>query len=144
MPVLIPLWALIAVGFSAAAVRSRSVVSLPIAVAAVFAGAATALGSGLAASLFLFVVIALIGRWVVRPVTRAGQASEARVRPGVGSLVGKPAVVVERISNDEALGCVRIDDELWSARTPADDGAIEIGERVHVVEVRGSTAIVSR
>jgi membrane protein implicated in regulation of membrane protease activity len=53
--------------------------------------------------------------------------------------------VVERVSNPEAAGCVRIDDELWSARTPTDeDGPIENGERVHVVEVRGSTAIVSR
>ena len=145
MTVFMVIWALVALLFGLASARSRSVVHLPVAVAAAFACAAVALGGGLVASLFLFLVIGLIGRWVVRPITRAEDRDDARVRPGTGSLVGRPAVVVERVSNPEAVGCVRIDDELWSARTPTDeDGAIENGERVHVVEVRGSTAIVSR
>ena len=144
MSVIMAIWAVVAIGFGLASVRARSVVHLPVAVAAIFACVAVALGGGLVASLFLFVVLGLSGRWVVRPVARAADRSEARVRPGVGSLVGRPAVVVERVSNSEGVGCVRIDDELWSARTPVDgDSAIENGERVHVVEVRGSTAIVS-
>jgi membrane protein implicated in regulation of membrane protease activity len=52
-------------------------------------------------------------------------------------------MVLERIANDEGVGCVRIDGgEVWTARTFDDDEVIEAGERVHVVEIRGATALV--
>jgi membrane protein implicated in regulation of membrane protease activity len=52
-------------------------------------------------------------------------------------------VVLERIANDESVGCVRIDGgEVWTARSYSDDEVIEAGERVEVVEIRGATALV--
>lgn len=137
------LWGLVALGAAAAAGSKRSILPLPIAAAGVFAAIAMVLGAGFFASCFVFVTVTLIGRWAVRPVQRASAATEPRVRPGLGSIVGMPAIVVERISNDEAVGCVRVAEELWSARLPEGASAIDVGARVHVVEVRGSTAIVS-
>ena len=142
MVVVTVVWGIVAAVFLALAVRARSVVHAPTAVGAIFAAASSLLGVGLIASLFLFVLVALIGRWVVRPVVREQAAGEARVRPGAGSLVGKTAVVVERVSNEEAIGCVRIEDELWAARTPDAAAVIAEGDRVEVIEVRGPTAIV--
>ena len=136
-------WALVAAVSVAIALRRRSVLPLPPGVAAAFAIVALLLGGGLIASCFIFATVVMIGRWALRPVERAASNPEPRVAPGLGSIVGMPAIVVERISNDEAVGCVRIAEELWSARTPDGDVAIEPGQRVHVVEVRGSTAIVS-
>ena len=37
-------------------------------------------------------------------------------------------MVVERIANDEGVGCVRIDGEIWTARAYDDDDVIEAGQ----------------
>lgn len=142
MVVVTAVWCVVAAVFALVTARSRSVIHAPTAVAAVFAATSSLLGVGLVASLFVFLVVTLIGRWVVRPVVREQAAGEARVRPGAGTLVGKHAIVVERVSNEEALGCVRIEDELWAARTMEAGGTIAEGTPVAVVEVRGPTAIV--
>ncbi len=64
-------------------------------------------------------------------------------RTGTAALVGRHAMVVERIANAEGVGCVRLDGEIWTARAFDDDDIIEPGTRVHVLEIRGATALVS-
>ena len=53
------------------------------------------------------------------------------------------AIVLERIANDEGVGCVKIDGEVWTARAYDEDDVIEAGKRVQVIEIRGATALVS-
>jgi membrane protein implicated in regulation of membrane protease activity len=57
--------------------------------------------------------------------------------------VGQTGMVLERIANDEGVGCVRIEGEVWTARAYDEDEVIDPGTRVHVVEIRGATALVS-
>jgi membrane protein implicated in regulation of membrane protease activity len=64
-------------------------------------------------------------------------------RTGTAALVGRHAMVVERIANDEGVGCVKLDGEVWTARAYDEDEVIERGRRVQVVEIRGATALVS-
>ena len=52
-------------------------------------------------------------------------------------------MVVERIANDEGVGCVKLNGEVWTARAYDEDEIIEQGRRVQVVEIRGATALVS-
>ena len=66
-----------------------------------------------------------------------------RLRTGAAALIGKQAVVLERIANDEGMGTVRIDGEVWTARSYNDDAVIERGTRVDVVEIKGATALVT-
>ena len=56
--------------------------------------------------------------------------------------MGRRAVVLERIANHEGVGCVKIDGEVWTARSYDEDEVINAGERVEVVEIRGATALV--
>ena len=142
MSVEIVVWLLLAAVLLAVGLRKKIWGLLPFAVAALVAVAGTVLTGETVIAVFLFVIASLIGRWVVRPALRSAETPEVRARPGAGTLIGRPAYVVERISNDEALGCVRIDDEIWNARS-WDEKVIEPGARVHVVEVRGATAVVS-
>jgi membrane protein implicated in regulation of membrane protease activity len=80
---------------------------------------------------------------VVRPIARRHVTMPPHLRTGTAALVGRSAVVLERIANDEGVGCVRIDGgEVWTARSFDDDQVIEAGERVEVVEIRGATALV--
>jgi membrane protein implicated in regulation of membrane protease activity len=50
--------------------------------------------------------------------------------------------VLERIANNEGVGCVKIDGEVWTARSFDDDRVIDAGKQVEVIEIRGATALV--
>jgi len=79
----------------------------------------------------------------LRPVARRHRRLPPAIRTGAAALVGRPAMVLERIANDEGVGCVKIDGgEVWTARSYDDDEVIDVGERVEVVEIRGATALV--
>ncbi len=78
----------------------------------------------------------------LRPIARAHLRTPARLRTGTAALVGKPATVVERIATG-TRGRVRIDGDVWTARAYDEDEVIESGQRVHVIEIRGATALVS-
>jgi membrane protein implicated in regulation of membrane protease activity len=76
--------------------------------------------------------------WCAR--SRAGTC-----RPDLASaaLVGRQALVLERIANGEGVGCVKIDGEVWTARAFDDDEVIESGKQVQVLAIKGATALVS-
>jgi membrane protein implicated in regulation of membrane protease activity len=78
----------------------------------------------------------------LRPVARRHRRLPPSIRTGAAALVGKRALVLERIANEEGVGCVRIDSEVWTARSYDEDEVIDAGERVEVVEIRGATALV--
>ena len=65
-----------------------------------------------------------------------------QIRTGTAALVGRTAVVLERIDNDAATGSVRLDGEVWSARAYDEDRVFDEGSRVQVLEIRGATALV--
>jgi membrane protein implicated in regulation of membrane protease activity len=79
----------------------------------------------------------------LRPIARSHRRQPALLRTGAAALVGSTGTVVERIANDEGVGCVRIGGEVWTARTYLDGEVIEAGKRVQVVEIRGATALVA-
>ncbi len=64
------------------------------------------------------------------------------MRTGTAALVGRDAIVLERIANHDGVGCVKIGGEVWTARSYDDDEVIDPGEQVQVVEIRGATALV--
>ncbi len=87
---------------------------------------------------FIVTSVALIG--AVRPVVQRHMTPGIGTRTGVAALVGRPAVVVERI--DAHSGQVKLAGEVWTAR-PYDPGlVIEPGTTVDVMEIKGATALV--
>ena len=90
----------------------------------------------------VFVAISAIVVLALRPVAQRHRRLPPPIRTGAAALVGRTAMVLERIANDEGVGCVRIDGEVWTARTFDDDEVIEAGQKVQVVEIRGATALV--
>ena len=79
----------------------------------------------------------------LRPVARSYRKTPPQIRTGTAALVGRDATVVERIANHEGAGCVKIDGEIWTARSYIEDEIYEAGTRVQVVEIRGATALVT-
>jgi membrane protein implicated in regulation of membrane protease activity len=115
----------------------------PFAAGALAAMVVDLVGLGAAASWAAFAAVTVASFALVRPVARRHLYHPPRVRTGVAALVGRPAVVLDRIDNDANVGTVRLEGEVWTARSYDDDHTIEPGTRVQVVEIRGATALVT-
>ena len=116
---------------------------LPFAIGAALAGVVSLLGVGTLLSAIMFVATSAVVLGALRPVARRHRQLPPAIRTGAAALVGKRATVLERIANDEGVGCVRIEGgEVWTARSYDEDEVIDAGERVEVVEIRGATALV--
>jgi membrane protein implicated in regulation of membrane protease activity len=113
----------------------------PIAIAAVTAAIVALAGAGLALQWIVFIAVSLASLGVLRPIARRHLRTPAQLRTGTAALVGKPAVVVERVDRDG--GQVKLAGEVWSARSYDDDQAFEAGARVEVMKIDGATALVA-
>jgi membrane protein implicated in regulation of membrane protease activity len=115
----------------------------PFAAGAALAAALGLLGVGALLSAIVFVVASGIVFATLRPVAQRHRRLPPSIRTGAAALVGRPAIVLERIANEEGVGCVKIDGgEVWTARSYDEHEVIPAGERVEVVEIRGATALV--
>ena len=115
----------------------------PFAVGAGLAAVVSLAGVGAALSAIVFLLSSGVVFATLRPVARRHRRLPAPIRTGAAALVGRPAVVLERIANDEGIGCVKIEGgEVWTARSYDADEVFDTGERVEVVEIRGATALV--
>src|ERR1700726_773099 len=114
----------------------------PFALGAALATVVSLLGVGAALSAIVFVLASAIVFGTLRPVARRHRRLPPSIRTGAAALIGRPGIVLERIANDEGVGCVKIDGEVWTARSYDEREVIDAGERVEVVEIRGATAMV--
>ena len=115
----------------------------PFAVGAALAAVVGLRGVGGLLSAIVFLAASAIVFASLRPVAQRHRRLPPAIRTGAAALVGRPAIVLERIANDEGVGCVKIDGgEVWTARSYDEDEVIDAGERVEVVEIRGATALV--
>ncbi|HZV75046.1 MAG TPA: NfeD family protein [Conexibacter sp.] len=137
------IWILVAVAFGVGELLTTSFFLAPFSVGALVAALVAAIGGGAVGSWSTFIVVALLMLWVVRPIARSHLHMPAQLRTGTAALVGRRAIVLERIANDEGVGCVKIDGEVWTARAYDEERIIEAGTPVQVIEIRGATALVS-
>jgi membrane protein implicated in regulation of membrane protease activity len=115
----------------------------PFALAAGIAAVVSLLGVGAPLTAVVFLLSAGIVFGSLRPIARRHRQLPPSIRTGAAALIGRPAIVLERIANEEGVGCVKIDGgEVWTARSYDTDEVIDAGERVEVVEIRGATALV--
>jgi membrane protein implicated in regulation of membrane protease activity len=114
----------------------------PFAFGALLAALVGLLGVGVGLSAVVFALASGMVFVGLRPVALRHRRMPPAIRTGAAALVGRPAIVLERIANDEGVGCVRIDGEVWTARSFDEDEVFDPGERVEVVEIRGATALV--
>jgi membrane protein implicated in regulation of membrane protease activity len=135
-------WIVIACVLAAGEVMNTSFYLAPFAVGAALAAIVAGIGLATVGSFAVFLGGSLAMFLFVRPIARRHLTMPPHLRTGTAALVGGTAVVVERIDNDASLGCARINGEVWTARAFDEDRVIEAGERVHVIEIRGATALV--
>jgi membrane protein implicated in regulation of membrane protease activity len=137
------IWLIAAVVFGVGEIATLGFFLAPFAGGALIAALVTALGAGTAVGWAVFLVVSVLLLAALRPLARSHRRQAPLLRTGTAALVGRTGLVIERIANDEGVGCVRIDGEVWTARSYDDDEVIDVGKRVQVVEIRGATALVT-
>jgi membrane protein implicated in regulation of membrane protease activity len=137
------IWLIAAVIFGVGEIATLGFFLAPFAGGALVAAIVTGAGAGAALGWATFLIVSLVLLGALRPLARSHRRQPPRLRTGTAALVGRTGMVIERIANDEGVGCVRIDGEVWTARSLDDDEIIEAGKRVQVVEIKGATALVT-
>ncbi|MBP1784416.1 membrane protein implicated in regulation of membrane protease activity [Micromonospora sp. HB375] len=136
-------WIVLGVVLAVAEIFTTTLFLIMFGVGAFAAAGAAALGAPVALQAVIFAVVSALSVAVVRPVVRrhARPAIETGERPfGVEALEGATAVVLEPV--DSERGMIKIDGELWTARSYDATRSYAEGERVQVIKVRGATALV--
>jgi membrane protein implicated in regulation of membrane protease activity len=137
------IWLIAAVVFGVGEIATLGFFLAPFAGGALVAALVTGVGAGTFVGWAVFLVVSVTLLAALRPLARRHRRMPPQLRTGTAALVGKTGMVVERIANDEGVGCVRIDGEVWTARSYDDDEVIDAGKRVQIVEIRGATALVT-
>ena len=135
-------WIAVAAVLAAVEMMTLGLYLAPFAAGAVVAAVLAAIHVSFSASLAAFAIAALVLLIAVRPLLMARWRAPLGIRTGAAALVGSSGVVVERIAYMHP-GAVRLNGEVWTARTYLDDEVIERGSVVHVIEIEGATALVT-
>ena len=134
-------WLIIALAFAVGEIVTLGFFLGPFAIGALAATVFSAVGAGFVVSGLVFLAVSTACLVALRPVVRRHLKTPAHLRTNTAALVGRTATVLEPVSAD--AGSVKLEGEVWSARPYDDDERIEAGARVHVIEIRGATALVS-
>jgi membrane protein implicated in regulation of membrane protease activity len=137
------IWLIVAVVFGVGEIATLGFFLAPFAGGALIAALVSGAGGGDVLSWVAFLIVSLTLLAALRPVALRHMKQAPRLRTGTAALVGRTGMVVERISNDEDVGCIKIDGEVWTARAYDEDEVIEAGKRVQVLEIKGATALVA-
>ncbi len=134
-------WIVVAALFAVGEIFTLGFFLAPFAGGALVAAVVAAVGLGTAVSLVAFLVASTALLLALRPISKAHLRPSLATRTGAAALVGREATVVEDVGIES--GCVKLEGEIWTARTYHEDEVIAAGKRVTVVEIRGATALVS-
>src|SRR4051812_34137944 len=135
-------WLVAACLLAAGEIATTGFFLAPFAVGAALAALAEALGADGVVAGLLFLVSSVLLLTFVRPIARRHMNMPPPMRTGTAALIGRSAMVLERIANEEGVGCAKIEGEIWTARAFDEDRTFEPGERVQVIAIRGATALV--
>src|SRR4051812_3875712 len=135
-------WIVAACVLAAGEIATTGFFLAPFAIGAALAALVDALGASSVAAALVFLASSVVLLFFVRPIAKRHLKMPAHMRTGTAALIGRNALVLERIANEEGVGCAKIEGEIWTARAFDEDRVIEPGERVQVIEIRGATAVV--
>jgi membrane protein implicated in regulation of membrane protease activity len=136
------IWLVAACALGAGEMHTGGFFLAPFAVGALVAAVVSLAGVGIGLAVIVFLLASVLVLLTLRPLAQRHRRLPPAIRTGAAALVGRDAVVLERIANREGVGCVRIDGEVWTARSFDEDEVIDAGDRVQVIEIRGATALV--
>jgi len=136
-------WAIVSVLLAVGEIFTPGLFFLgPIAVAALVATVAAAVGGPVWLQIAVFGAGSFASVGLLRPIARRHLKMPHAIRTGTAALEGAKAVVLQRV--DAHSGLVKIGGEEWSARSYVSDESFDVGTEVEVAQIQGATALVYR
>lgn len=138
--VLLVIWLIAAAALGAAEMLTTTLALGLVAVGALAAALAEAVGGGPVTQVVVFVAVSLAGIVLIRPVALRRLQRRSTFRTGAAALVGQTGYVLADVTPHD--GRIRIGGEEWSARPYDEMSVIPAGSTVDVLQIRGATALV--
>lgn len=135
-------WAAAIVTFVVVELATVGLTSIWFALGALCALLSALLGAPVWLQIVWFAIISVAALFATRPLVRKYINGKTEAT-NADRVIGRSAVVKERIDDLAATGAVLADGKMWSARS-ADGKPIEAGTRVTVREIRGVRLIVEQ
>ncbi|GAA0465680.1 hypothetical protein Ade02nite_47530 [Paractinoplanes deccanensis] len=139
------LWIVLGIALAIAEAFTATFLIIFFAAGALAAAGVAALGAPLLLQVITFAVVSGVSVFALRPIIlrHARPALESGETPfGVEAIEGSHGTVLEEVGGDH--GMIKLDGELWQARSFDGNEKYLPGERVRVIKVQGATAIVWR
>jgi len=139
------LWIVLGVVLAVAEIFTTTLFLIMFAAGAFAAAAAAGLGAPVTVQAIVFAVVSVLSVAAVRPVIQRHREAEAAGGDtpfGIAAIEGSEALVLEQVDADHGL--VKIDGEVWTARSFDGAEVYSPGDHVRVIKVRGATALVWR
>ena len=134
-------WMIAFLVFLGVEAATTSLASIWFAGGALAALAAAAVGLGVKTQLIVFVLVSFILLLLVRPLA-SGFMKGKDTKTNVDGLVGRKAVVKERVDNLAGTGTAVLGAETWLARSVGEGQIFEPGTVVEVAAISGAKLIV--
>lgn len=134
-------WMIAFLAFLGIEAATAALTSIWFAGGALAALAVSAVGFGIKVQLAVFVAVSFILLLLIRPLA-SGYMKQKRTRTNVDSLVGRKAVVKDRIDNNAGTGSAVLGAETWLARSVTEGQTFEPGTVVEVVAISGAKLMV--
>ena len=91
----------------------------------------------------VFVITSTLLLIFTRPLVNKFIKVPKEVKTNAYSIIGKKAIVMSKINNIEGTGQIKIDGEVWSAKSSTDEDIPENTE-VEILEIDGVKAVVKK
>ncbi|MCD7787735.1 MAG: NfeD family protein [Firmicutes bacterium] len=98
---------------------------------------------GTAAQIATFIVLGTLTLILSRTALKKYSKRNPAIPTNADRVIGDTAIVTSKIINDEGEGEVKINGQLWTARS-SDGDEIEKGEKVSILRIEGVKLIVSK
>lgn len=134
------LWLIIGIILVLAEVLSGAFVLVMLGGAALIAALVALVGGPGIISGVVFAAVAAGGITLARPAIMRHMHQTEHIKTNVDALVGGKALVVTTV--DANTGQVKINGELWSARSYDETEVLEPGRSVTIMNISGATAVV--
>lgn len=139
------MWIVLGIALAIAEAFTATLLVIFLSVGALAAAGAAALGAPLLLQVIVFAIVSGLSVGALRPIIlrHARPAIESGDTPiGLEAFEGSHGTVIEEVDADR--GMIKIDGEIWQARSFDGTEKYLPGERVRVIKVKGATAIVWR
>ena len=91
----------------------------------------------------VFIITSTLLLIFTRPLVDKFIKVPKEVKTNAYSIIGKKGIVISKINNIEGIGQIKIDGEVWSAKSVTDEDIPENTE-VEIVEIDGVKAVVKK